>query len=259
MSANGAGGPPFVCYPARGGTPLVSQPRPRVGITRWEDVPAERFADYCDRVREAGGEPVELAAGGAIDGLDALVLTGGVDIAPERYGQTPHPTVKRTDPARDAFEIEVLQDAIALDLPVLAICRGHQLLNVAFGGRLLQHIEDGNHRADFHSPTAPSRWHKVRLEPGSRARRLLGADEIEVNSRHHQAVLAETLAPGLIATAYSPDGLVEAVESAEHRWVLGVQWHPERLEPEHAGFAERSRPLFAALVAEARAVREPAR
>jgi gamma-glutamyl-gamma-aminobutyrate hydrolase PuuD len=236
----------------------VSQPRPRVGITRWEDVLAERFADYCDRVREAGGEPVELAAG-SIDGLDALVLTGGIDVAPERYGQEPHPTVKRTDPARDAFEIDVLNHALARDLPVLAICRGHQLLNVAFRGGLLQHIEDGSHRADFHSPAAPSRWHTVRLEPGSRVRELLGANEIEVNSRHHQAVLPETLAPGLIATAYSPDGLVEGVESAEHRWVLGVQWHPERLEPEHAGFAERSRPLFEALVAEARVVREPAR
>jgi len=237
----------------------VSQPRPRIGITRWEDVPAERFADYCDRVHEAGADPVELNHDGPAGGLDALVLTGGIDLAPERYGETPHPTVKRTDPARDAFETELLERALARDLPVLAICRGHQLLNVAVGGRLLQHIEDGGHRADYHAPAAPSRWHTVRLEPGSRIRDLHGADEIEVNSRHHQAVLPETLAPGLVATAFSPDGLIEAVESARHRWVLGVQWHPERLEAEHPGFAGRCRPLFEAFVAEARIVREPAR
>ena len=237
----------------------MSQPPPRVGITRWEDVPAERFADYCDRVAEAGGEPVELNHQAGIGTLDGLVLTGGIDVAPERYGETPHPTVKRTDPARDAFEIGVLQAALDRDLPVLAICRGHQVLNVAFGGRLLQHIEDGSHRADFHTPTAPSRWHTVRVEPGCRLRAILGAGEIEVNSRHHQAVLPETLAAGLTPVAFSPDGLIEAVESNTHRWAIGVQWHPERLEPEHPGFRERSRPLFQALVAEARIVREPAR
>jgi putative glutamine amidotransferase len=236
--------------------PPVAQPRPRIGITRWEDVLAERFADYCDRVRNGGGEPIELNSDVEAVEFDGLVLTGGIDVCPERYGETPHPTVKRTDAARDAFEIALIESALARDLPVLAICRGHQLLNVAFGGRLLQHIEDGSHRADFHAPAAPSRWHAVRLEPDSRLRELFGVDEMEVNSRHHQAVLPETLAPGLVATAFSPDGLVEGIESARHRWVIGVQWHPERLEPEHPGFHERSRPLFEALVAEARAVRE---
>ena len=236
----------------------MSQPGPRVGITRWEDVAAEKFADYCDRVREAGAEPVELTHNGVADGLDGLVLTGGIDVCPERYGETPHRTVKRTDADRDAFEIELIEGALARDLPILAICRGHQLLNVAFGGKLLQHIEDGSHRADFHDPAVPSRWHRVLLEPGSRLRDLFGAADIEVNSRHHQAVLPETLAPGLIATALSPDGLIEGVESARHRWVIGVQWHPERLEPEHSGFHERCHPLFEALVAEARSVREPA-
>ena len=228
--------------------------RPRIGITRWEDVPAERFADYADRLAEAGGEPVAIEQGAGGDRLDALILTGGLDLAPERYGETPHPTVKRVDPARDTFEIDLLLVALARDLPVLAICRGHQLLNVALGGRLLQHIDGGGHRADYHTPTAPSRWHIVRIEPGSLLRELLGADEVEVNSRHHQAVLPGTLAPALRAVALSPDGLVEAVESPEHRWVLGVQWHPERLEPEHPGFRERSRPLFQALVEEAHKV-----
>ena len=187
----------------------MSAPRVRIGITRWEDIPGERFEAYCERVSEAGAEPVELSGPDAdVATLDGLIVTGGLDVEPERYGEMRHPKVKQTDPARDEFELAVLRDALAADLPVLAICRGHQLLNVAFGGRLLQHIEDGSHRADFHTPTAPSRWHTVRVEPGCRLRAILGAGEIEVNSRHHQAVLPETLAAGLTPVAFSPDGLI---------------------------------------------------
>ena len=232
---------------------------PRIAVTRWEDVPGEKLQDYLDRVKAAGGHAVAMNPEDSLEGLDGLVLTGGLDVAPARYGEAPHPKVKLTDPARDAFEERALTYALERDLPVLAICRGHQLLNVVLGGRLLQHIESGEHRADFKAESQPSRWHTVRLLPGSRLRAVLGAAEIEVNSRHHQAVLPETLAPGLTITARSPDGLVEGVESTSHRWVVSVQWHPERLEPEHPGFRERSRPLFQALVAEARIVREPAR
>lgn len=233
--------------------------RPRIGVTRWEDVPGERIKDYWKRIEEAGGKPVDLD-GAQVDvaALDGLILTGGLDVAPERYGETPHPKVKRGDPARDAFETELLADVLARDLPVLAICRGHQLLNVALGGRLLQHIEDGTHRADYKTDGFPSRWHTVRLAPGSRLRALLGDDEVEVNSRHHQAVLPETLAPGLTPVATSPDGIVEAVESEAHRWVLGVQWHAERPEPQRPSFSAHSRRLFEALVREARKVSEPA-
>ncbi len=232
----------------------MSADRPRIGVTRWEDVPAERIADYWERIDEAGGDVVDLDGTPAdAEGLDALVLTGGLDVAPEAYDATPHPKVKRTDPARDDFELKALSDAVARDLPVLAICRGHQLLNVAFGGGLLQHIEGDGHRAHKRDG-APSRWHSIRLMPGSRLRELLGGDEIEVNSRHHQAVLAETLAPGLTPVATSHDGIIEAVQSLGHAWVLGVQWHPERPETDHPGFLNRSRLLFAALVAEARAV-----
>jgi putative glutamine amidotransferase len=235
----------------------VPQNRPRIGVTRWEDIPGERFDAYCERLREAGAEPVELAGPEAsVAPLDGLVLTGGLDVCPERYGEERHAKVKKTDATRDEFELAALQEALAGGLPVLAICRGHQLLNVALGGTLLQHIESGAHRADFKSPGIPSRWHSVRLVPGSRLQAIFGADEIEVNSRHHQAVLPETLAPGLLATAFSPDGLIEGVESRDQRWAVGVQWHPELPEAEHPGFAERFRPLFTALVAEAR-VREP--
>ena len=217
----------------------MSETRPRIAVTRWEDVPGEPIEQYWDQVREAGGEPIDLAGPPAdVGALDGLMLTGGLDVAPARYGETPHPKVKRADAARD--------------LPVLAICRGHQVLNVALGGGLLQHIDGDGNRADYRSEGYPSRWHTVRLASESRLRALLGADELEVNSRHHQAVLASTLAPGLTPVAVSPDGVSEAVESRAHRWVVGVQWHPERREGEHPGFAGHARPLFAALVRQAR-------
>jgi putative glutamine amidotransferase len=230
----------------------MPQTRPRIGVTRWEDVTGEKIEAYWQRVREAGGEPIDLDGPGAdSQGLDGLVLTGGLDVAPALYGEPPHPKVKKTDPARDAFETAALTRALELDLPVLAVCRGHQLLNVVFGGTLLQHIDDGSHRADFSQPDVPSRWHSVRLLPGTHIAGLLGDGDIEVNSRHHQAVLPDTLAPGLTVAATSPDGLIEAVESQAHSWTVGVQWHPERLEPEHPLFAPAMRTLFEALVHEA--------
>lgn len=224
-------------------------PRPRIGVTRWEDVPGEKIEAYRARVREAGGEPLDLDGNEALSaGFDALILTGGIDVAPQRYGEQPHAKVKLFDSARDAFEEAALRIALERDRPVLAVCRGHELLNVAFGGTLLQHIDSGEHRAHLSQEGQPSRWHTVQLEPTSRLRRILGADVVEVNSRHHQAVLPETLAPGLTVAATSPDGLIDAVESQAHRWVIGVQWHPERPEPEHPAFAPMCRPLFAALV-----------
>jgi putative glutamine amidotransferase len=225
-------------------------PRPRIGVTRWEDVPGEEIEAYWARVREAGGEPVDLDPASTTP-FDALILTGGLDVAPERYGDTPHPKVKHVDARRDIFEEHALRVALERDLPVLAVCRGHQLLNVVLGGRLLQHIDSGEHRAHLSQDGQPSRWHTVRIEPNSRLRDVLGVTDIDVNSRHHQAVLPDILAPGLAIAATSPDGLIEAVESRAHSWVVGVQWHPERLEPEHPTFAPLCRPLFEALVAEA--------
>ena len=219
----------------------MSQPRPRIGISRWEDVPAERFADYCDRVQEAGGDPVELGRGGSTDGLDALVLTGGVDVAPERYGETPHPTVKRTEPARDTFETALLEAALSRDLPVLAICRGHQLLNVALGGSLLQDIPGAGHKW---LEDGDSGWHEITLTgPGHVADAYPGQATLRVNSRHHQGITEDRLAPALRVTATSHDGYVEAADHTERRWVTGVQWHPERPESR-----AESMPLFKAFV-----------
>jgi putative glutamine amidotransferase len=237
--------------------------RPRVAITSWEDVPGERLVDYHRRVLEAGGEPLDLSIDfvirrdtcslDALGGATGFILTGGVDIDPALYSETPHPRVKHTDRTRDEFELVLLRQALVYDIPILAICRGHQLLNVAFGGGLLQHIDGDGHRAHLHTEGIPSRWHEVSVAEGSRLHAALrlpagqaGSDGTRVNSRHHQAVTAERLSPRLQAVALSPEGLVESIESTAHRWVVGVQWHPEREE-----MAESMAPLFRELVRQA--------
>jgi putative glutamine amidotransferase len=242
--------------------------RPRIAITRWEEVPGEDIADYHRRILEAGGEPLDLCIDfvvhrecccvDTLGGATGLILTGGFDVDPALYGEAPHPRVRRTDRSRDEFELVLLRQALVHDLPILAICRGHQLLNVAFGGGLLQHIDGDSHRADYRSEGFPSRWHEVTIREGSRLHAALGlpagqagAASALVNSRHHQAVTPERLAPRLEVVARSPDGLVEGVESLAHRWVVGVQWHPERLEPCQCGFADTSALLFRELVRQA--------
>jgi len=246
--------------------------RPRIAITRWEKVPGEDIAEYHRRILEAGGEPLDLCIDfvvhrecccvDTLGGATGLILTGGVDIDPALYGEAPHPRVKRSDRSRDEFELVLLRQALVHDLPILAICRGHQLLNVAFGGGLLQHIDGDDHVADYRSQGFPSRWHEVTIRQGSRLHTALGlpacppgAAGALVNSRHHQAVTTERLAPRLEVVARSPDGLVEGVESLAHRWVVGVQWHPERPEPQQDGFAQASALLFQELVRQASRMR----
>jgi len=237
---------------------------PRVGVTRWEDVPGEAVDRYWSRVQEAGGEVIDLdeAAAGRVaelaPSLDALVLTGGIDVDPARYAAERHVKVKETSPERDAMELAYLEQALRRDLPVLAICRGHQLMNVGFGGTLLQHIDSGEHRADFGTPGYPSRWHRVRLPGGTRLAGAFGEAEFEINSRHHQAVRHADLASGLRAVAFADDHgleLVEGAESEQHRWVVSVQWHPERLEDHKPAFAPLMRRLFDAFVREAQKAR----
>ena len=145
-------------------------------------------------------------------------------------------------PARDAMELTLLRQALEQDLPVLAICRGLQLLNVCLGGSLLQHIDNGLHVAGEDG----SAWHEVSVEDGTKLHGVLDATRVVVNSRHHQAVTPDRLAPGLRITAMSVDGLVEGVEGLSQRWLVGVQWHPERLEDEAPSFNSESRRLFGA-------------
>jgi len=199
---------------------------------------------YVDAITRAGGRPIVLppsveAVERTLDALEGLLLSGGADISPDRYGEAPHPQTTGIRPDRDAAELALFAGAMARGLPVLGVCRGMQLMVVACGGRLHQHLPDAVGH-DGHRP-APGRYgdHLVTTAAGSRLRKLLG-ERVDVRSYHHQGI-AET-GDRLIPTAWAEDGTVEAVEQPDRRFALGVLWHPE------AGEDLR---LFLALVAAA--------
>lgn len=179
-------------------------------------------AQYLAALGSAGLEVIALdPQDAAPDDFDALCLTGGGDIEPSRYGETAAPETDDLDPARDELELGLLKIALDRDIPVLGICRGFQLINVAKGGRLVQHIE-GHSRSlgDLHS-------HEAVPVAGSLLASATSDRAHGVNSSHHQAVTEDLLAPGLVATVRI-DGLVEAFEDPAQRWLVAVQWHPER-------------------------------
>jgi putative glutamine amidotransferase len=164
------------------------------------------------------------AAGAVLDRVQGLVLTGGEDVEPGRYGAVPHPKLGETDAARDAVELALIAAATRHRLPVLAICRGIQVLNVALGGTLYQDL--ASERAGAIDHADPQARHGLRIEPRTRMHHTVGTLAATVNSRHHQAI--RDLAPGLRATAWAADDLIEGVESRDgDPWTLGVQWHPE--------------------------------
>jgi putative glutamine amidotransferase len=215
-------------------------------------------AQYVQAVEQAGGVAVPLSPAhtdASLDRLlelvDGLVLSGGEDVDPARYGQPPHPSLGSVNPERDAMEFRVLEGALRREIPVLAICRGAQLLNVAWGGTLFQDLPSLRPTAMEHRQQAPvdQPRHTVTVEKGSRLRDVLGADVVPVNSFHHQGI--DRLAPGLRAVAWADDGLVEGVESADGRWIVGVQWHPERSGSDRADVALPDAALFRALLAAA--------
>jgi putative glutamine amidotransferase len=224
---------------------LVSQGEP----PRTELALGER---YLDAVRAGGGMPVILAPvePDAIESLlgrlDAVVLSGGPDLHPSAYGAIPHPELGPTEPALDRFELELARMAVARGLPVLGICRGMQVLNVALGGSLHQHLPDLDGQVD-HRQDAPSGepTHRVTLARDSRLTKVIGRRYVGVNSFHHQGLHA--LGKGLAIAGHAPDGHVEAVEVPGRRFTFGVQWHAECLvdRPEHLA-------LFRGLVRAAR-------
>jgi putative glutamine amidotransferase len=218
--------------------------------------PCRQMADYVESIRRAGAEVVELTFADQPDAVvgrvDGLVLTGGGDVAPGLYGAQAHPTFEAAEPGRDAFDIALIKAAIAVNLPVLAICRGMQVLNVAYGGDLVQDIPTEVNGALHHDVREPryALAHEVWVSPTSRLAALMKDDledgeSCQVNSRHHQAV--RHLGEGLEATATAPDGVIEAVERPAARFCLGVQWHPENFwrtgefRPLFEGFVEAAR------------------
>ncbi len=212
---------------------MMSAERPTtIGITRSLTNPRDPtiYGDYGDAIERAGGRVRWLRPGDEADlptvlaEIDGLLLSGGADVDPAQYGEAPHPKTELSDGSRkrDALEMPLTRLALERDLPVLAICRGLQVLNVALGGTLHQHVE--GHRA---FEDGFSQVHEVHFNPSSRIAQMLAIqDTLDINSRHHQALKA--IAPGLEVTAYSPDRIVEALESPLYRWVFGVQCHPER-------------------------------
>jgi putative glutamine amidotransferase len=205
-----------------------------IGIT-----PSRKIEDYRQSILHVGGEARVLDAATpaeqALAGIDGLLLTGGEDVAPAHYGEAPHPAVVAAEAGRDEFEIAIVRAARQKGLPIFAICRGVQVLNVACGGTLVQDIPSFLHGALNHSWDVPpheaySLAHEIWIDKDSllstlMRERLSDTDECEVNSRHHQAV--KTVAPGFKVSATAPDGVVEAIEDPAARFCLGVQWHPE--------------------------------
>jgi putative glutamine amidotransferase len=198
-----------------------------------------KLEDYRQSILHVGGDPRVLEISTSIDealaGLDGLMLTGGGDVAPARYGEAAHATVEEAEAGRDLFEIALVTAARRRNLPIFAICRGVQVLNVACGGTLVQDIPSQVPSASPHSFDVPphepySLAHEIWVESGSLLAALIGDrmddhDACAVNSRHHQAV--KDVAPGFRVSATAPDGVIEAIEDPAARFCLGVQWHPE--------------------------------
>lgn len=204
---------------------------------------------YLEAIEAAGGVPMVIppmrseAVEALVDGLAGVCLSGGPDIHPAAYGDRPHRLLGPTEAQLDAFELDLLAAADRRDLPVLAICRGAQMVNVARGGTLHQHLPDAVGEDVPHRQTVAAGvpTHSVAIAAGTRLEEIVGDGILEVNSFHHQSV--RDIGEGLRATAWAPDGTVEAFESIDDRFVLGVQWHAEGLISldRHAG-------LFSAFV-----------
>lgn len=236
----------------------ISAP-PRIGLTTYRESaawgvwsePADLLpVSYAAGVRDAGGVALLLPPGDvdtadiALDGLHGLLLSGGADVDPDQYGAARVEATGPARPDRDAWEIALARAAIARDLPLLAVCRGMQVVNVALGGDLRQHLPD-DVGSDLHCPTVGVHGrHAVALAAGSALASMVG-ERVQVATYHHQSV--DRLGADLVATGWAEDGVVEAVELAGREWVVGVQWHPE---------AYAGAPLFRAFVAACAAHRD---
>jgi putative glutamine amidotransferase len=233
----------------------MSSGKPVVGVTsfveparwgHWSALAVLTPFAYVRAVARAGGRPVQLPPDDdgveeTLDRIDGLVVTGGIDLDPALYGGDEHPAMTGVRPEQDRAELALLEGALERDLPVLAVCRGSQLLNVLRGGDILQHLGDGHGAPDLHGDgTGSSANHAVRVREESRLAAALGGRAV-VTSEHHQAL--GRIGDDLVEVAWAADGTVEAVEDPRKAFAVGVLWHPER---------DDSPELFGALVEAAR-------
>jgi putative glutamine amidotransferase len=213
---------------------MTSSSAPLIGITTYHRNENNAFtlpAEYVDSVRRAGGIPILIPPGEKLldellPHLDGLILSGGGDVDPALYGGQPHSTVYNVSPERDNSEAAIVSKVVGSELPVLCICRGLQILNVALGGTLIEHLpdvvgEEVPHRAPPRSPV----MHPVQIQPDSKLAEIMQGDRVETASWHHQAL--DEVAPSLRVVATAPDGILEALEMPGHPWLVAVQWHPE--------------------------------
>ncbi len=229
--------------------------KPLIGITTYGRILDGRFrlpARYVDAVRRAGGIPVLVPPGEVqleqlLDELDGLILSGGGDVDPQLYGGVAHATIERIDPERDAMEIALARSADLRDFPTFCICRGAQVMNVALGGTLVEHLPDEVGDEVSHRPDGGTVYprHSVAVTADSQLARAMESNAVAPASWHHQALRA--VAPGLEVVARADDGTVEAFERRDRTWFLGVQWHPE----ETAAEDPTQQRLFDSLVAAA--------
>jgi gamma-glutamyl-gamma-aminobutyrate hydrolase PuuD len=235
----------------------MERQRPVIGITTYAQeaswgvwrLPAALIPlDYVESVERAGGRPVlippsEEGVDETLDALDGIVFSGGADVDPVLYGAEPHPETDSPQAHRDRGELALLRAALERDLPMLAVCRGFQLLNVARGGDLVQHLPEELGHDEHKRVPGEFAEHPVEVKEGTRLASVVGARS-DVSSHHHQGL--GRVGDGLVESAWAEDGTVEGVEDPSRRFAVGVQWHPETLE---------DRALFGALVEEARTYR----
>lgn len=220
--------------------------RPVIGITAWKRPLKTALDDaevlhalaepYAAAVRTAGGIPVLFPTGpsdeaaGMLDLVDGLIVSGGGDVAPGSYGRPDEGVSYDMNAEADAFELALIRHAESRDLPVLGICRGLQVLNVAFGGTLIQNLATPIHGSfsGMSGEEIMAARHEVVLEPGSTLAGIYGSERREVNNIHHQAI--DVVADGFRAVAHAPDGVIEAIEAVGTWLAVAVQWHPERLD-----------------------------
>ncbi len=220
---------------------------PLIGITTYGRNADRHFtlpSEYVESIRRAGGIPMLLPPGEPrlqdwFESIDGLVIAGGCDVDPNIYDGAAHETIQLVDPERDQDEVALIHQSVETGMPMLAVCRGLQVLNIAFGGDLHADIPSAfpdaiEHRRVVGGNKNQPVPHQVTLDPGSRLAQVMQTSRFDAPSMHHQAI--DELGDGLVAVGHAPDGIIEAVEMPEHPWLLAMQWHPELAsaeQPEH--------------------------